>query len=236
MSDKSAILIGSTGLVGSAILRQLTSGATSYSTLTTVTRREVPFQSQLSSQNHVKNVVEKDNTKWAALITAAKPNVMYSALGTTKAIAGGFPQQWKIDYDLNLELATAAKDSGATTYVLISSSGASASSRFPYLRMKGELEDRVLELGFKNTVILRPGFILGEREVSQGLAINILGAVAGSVHNSFLASAMGYPVKHEEIALAAIDYALRVERGAGDPKNKGIFFVESKEIASLSKK
>lgn len=69
-----------------------------------------------------------------------------------------------IDYDLNVEMATAAKKAGAKVYVLISSSGANSASLFPYMKMKGELEDAVKALGFEKTIILQPGVILGQRE------------------------------------------------------------------------
>lgn len=72
-----------------------------------------------------------------------------SALGTTRAAAGGFENQKKIDYDLNLALAQEAKAKGTKVYVLISSSGANAQSMLGYPKMKGELEDAVSGLGFE---------------------------------------------------------------------------------------
>ena len=69
--------------------------------------------------------------------------------------------QRRIDYDLNLDLARAAKEAGVDTYVLISAGSANAQSNFAYVKMKGQLEDDVKALGFKHTVIVRPGLILG---------------------------------------------------------------------------
>lgn len=37
----------------------------------------------------------------------------------------------------------------------------------PYSKMKGELEDRVREIGFEKTVILKPGLLVGAREESR---------------------------------------------------------------------
>lgn len=87
-----------------------------------------------------------------------------SGLGTTKKDAGGLENQRKIDYQLNFDLAKAAKDAGVKTYVLISSTGADSKSWFPYTQMKGQLEDDVIALGFERTVISRPGLIVGDRE------------------------------------------------------------------------
>jgi len=72
-------------------------------------------------------------------------------------------KQRAIDYDLNYALAQEAQKAGVSTYVLISSSGADATSWIPYSKMKGQLEDDVGKLGFKHVVILRPGLIVGER-------------------------------------------------------------------------
>lgn len=37
----------------------------------------------------------------------------------------------------------------------------------PYAAMKGELEEKMTALGFEHLVIIRPGFILGERPESR---------------------------------------------------------------------
>ena len=87
--------------------------------------------------------------------------------------------QRKIDYDLNLALAKAAKESGIKVCVLISSSGTSASSRIPYSKMKGQLEEAVKELGFPYTVILRPGLLVGERTESRPMEAVIRGIAKG---------------------------------------------------------
>lgn len=72
-----------------------------------------------------------------------------------------------IDYTLNYDIAKAAKEAGVETYAIISSTGATNGSIFPYVHMKGKLEDDVKALGFKRTIIVRPGMLVGEREVSR---------------------------------------------------------------------
>ena len=49
----------------------------------------------------------------------------------------------------------------------MSSAGSSSSSHFFYPKMKGELEDAVKALDFDHTVILRPGALLGQRQVFE---------------------------------------------------------------------
>lgn len=133
----------------------------------------------------LKPFISTDTSTWPAALSLTTSTVLFSALGSTRADSGTFEAQRKIDFDLNLAIARAAKESSVKAYVLISTGGASATSRFPYLQMKGELEDAVIALGFDKTAILRPGLIVGGREQPRmvekqmhGVA-NFLGAVSG---------------------------------------------------------
>ena len=118
-----------------------------------------------------------------------------SGLGTTRAAAGGFDKQRKIDYDLNLDLARAAKSAGTRSYVLISSSGANSSSFSGYMKMKGELEDAVKALDFDHCIVLRPGLLVGTRapqdsRMAEGILRNVAnfaGAVSGNRLKDFWA-------------------------------------------------
>jgi uncharacterized protein YbjT (DUF2867 family) len=116
-----------------------------------------------------------------------------SALGTTRANAGGFENQKKIDYDLNLEMAKAAKAAGTKAYVLISSASSDAKSSFAYLKMKGDLEEAVKALDFEHTIIVRPGLIVGDRKESrlaEGVVRNVAklaGAISGNKLKDFWA-------------------------------------------------
>lgn len=149
---------------GSHILATLTSQAAEGASIQAVSRKSLTVNSPV-----LKSVVEPDSSKWPELVKSLTPNahVFISALGTTRGQAGSFEAQRKIDYDLNLSLAQAAKESGAQVYVLISSGGVSRKSLFPYGRMKAELEDAVKELQFEHTVILKPGLLLGKRVDSR---------------------------------------------------------------------
>ncbi|KAF2998602.1 Protein fmp52, mitochondrial [Curvularia kusanoi] len=155
-----AALAGSTGQVGSNILSQLLTHP-SFSSVYAYTRRELPNPTAATKLHPLSST---DTSTWASMFPRSPaPAVFFSGLGTTMKQAGSFEAQYKIDYDLNLELAKAAKDAGVETYVLISSSNASSQSRFAYVQMKGKLEDDVAALGFKHTVFVQPGLIIGER-------------------------------------------------------------------------
>ncbi|KAF2239598.1 hypothetical protein EV356DRAFT_499786 [Viridothelium virens] len=192
-------LVGSTGFVGSHILTTLLSQP-SISTVHAFSRKPLSA-SDPSSKLHP--IPEPDSSKWPSLYPAST-TLFLSALGTTRAAAGGFANQRKIDHDLNVSLAHAASTSGGvSTYVLISSSGASASSPIGYARMKGETEVAVSELGFEHVVILRPGLIAGERKESRPaeMVVRKVAAGLGRIH---AALKDGWAQDAEVIARAAV--------------------------------
>ncbi|KAF5870482.1 putative nad dependent epimerase dehydratase family protein [Botrytis fragariae] len=178
----SASIVGSTGLVGSHILSTLLSHP-SISSVHSLSRRD-PKPSTTSPKLHP--LTSTDTATWSSLLSSISPSplLFFSALGTTKAQAGSIEAQRKIDYDLNLELASTFSQAETTTenkenkennkiYILISTHGANPSSMIPYSKMKGELEDAVQALlekkenRVKHVIILRPGLIVGEREDSR---------------------------------------------------------------------
>ncbi|KAL1610584.1 Protein fmp52, mitochondrial [Paraconiothyrium brasiliense] len=157
-------LAGTTGLVGSHILSTLLAHP-SVSSVYAYARRAPPNPTASPKLFHIPNA---ETDQWPSQFPKEpNPRIFFSGLGTTRGAAGSVEAQRKIDVDLNLALARAAKDVGVECYVLISSGGANSSSMMAYPKMKGELEDKVKELGFKHTVILRPGLIQGAREDSR---------------------------------------------------------------------
>jgi len=221
-----AVVVGSTGLVGSHILSTLLN-TPKYTAVHAFCRRPLAQES-----SKLQLIQSTDSESWPkSFPTSPAPSAFFSGLGTTRAQAGGLAEQRKIDYDLNLNLAKAAKEAGVDTYVLISSGGASSSSMMPYMKMKGELEDDVQKLGFKHTVILRPGLILGQREKSRTAEYLLqqiasgLGAVSSGLKDSWAQDA-------SVIAKAAVNAGLQCEEGKREP---GVWIVDQKELVQLGK-
>lgn len=155
---------------------------------------------------------------------------MFSSLATTRAAAGGFENQYKLEHDLIIELAKEAKAAGTTTYVLVSSGGANPKGSFPYLKMKGEIEEHVKEIGFDHTIIVRPGLILGSREQSRPTEyiLQSIAWVTGLVHLKH-----SWAVEADIIAKAAVAAAIKVQKG--EVKDK-VWIVGQKEILQLGSK
>ncbi|SCU98871.1 LAMI_0F16556g1_1 [Lachancea mirantina] len=217
-----ALIVGATGLCGSAFLKYATVES-GFASVTTITRRK-PHNSQAEK---VKSIVEKNSASWADMIPN-NINVMFSGLATTKGDAGSKENFYKLDHDLNMELAKRAKSLGCETYVLVSSAGADERSHFFYLKTKGEIERDILALGFDKTIILRPGALLGERAESKGFFNSLVANIGGLTYRTGLQGLVGYPVYGDEVGRVGITLALDTSR------TEKVQIVESKEILELA--
>jgi len=158
---------------------------------------------------------------------------MLSALGTTRAAAGGLENQRKIDHDLPVSLARVAKAAGCKVFVLISSSGASKTSFFAYPKMKGETEAAVTEMGFEHVVIVRPGLICGERRAEESrpaeFAFRKIAGWMGSLGNVFKDS---WAQDADVIAKAAVSAGVQCLEGKRQEK---VWILGGSEIIRLGR-
>jgi uncharacterized protein YbjT (DUF2867 family) len=107
---------------------------------------------------------------WPDAITAANAQVMVCALGTTMAKVGKDEEAFrKVDHDLVIDCARAAKAAGIQHFILVSSVGADPVSKSFYLRVKGCVEEGLARLRFRRLDVLRPGLIRGRRKESRPL-------------------------------------------------------------------
>ena len=210
-----ALIIGTTGLVGNAFFRE-SEKSPLFSNLFSITRRELVNK---TIDPKAKTLVIKDSTQWPEAIKTLNQkeniDVFFSGLGTKRKDVSSFAEQYKIDHDLNLELAKAAKEAGIRTYVLISSIGANKTSMFPYLKMKGELDDEVIEMKFDRTIIVRPGTLLGEREQSLGFLDGKFRSIAAMARGTMFSKMFVSPIFGDEIAKVVIDFLEKEPKPAG---------------------
>ncbi|KPI43110.1 Protein fmp52, mitochondrial [Cyphellophora attinorum] len=228
-----ACLVGSTGLVGSHILTTLAAHPEISSVYAYTRRDNLPATTSVkpASSPKVRYISNIDTSAWHSQYPS-NARVFFSALGTTARRAGSFANQRKIDYDLNVALAQAAKNAGATVYVLISTSGASVSSIWPYSRMKGELDEAVKKIGFEHTIILKPGLLVGMREDSRPgeFAARTVAGALGKVSGGWLTD--GWAQDADVVARAAVVAGLQAV--AGESK-KGSRELGQKEIVRLGR-
>lgn len=153
---KTAIVIGATGLIGKLLVNKFLDDSR-YHTVKVFARKS-------SGINHPKleeHIVDFDEIeKWKSDISG---DDLFSAMGTTIRKAKSTTVQYKVDVTYQYEFAKAAAENGVKSYFLVSSSGANARSKFFYIRIKGELEEKVKLLPFNIIRIFRPSLLIGER-------------------------------------------------------------------------
>ena len=153
MSALTALVIGATGATGSALVTQLLEDSRFSSVIVFSRRPLLVTHAKLTC-----HIVDFDNPQsWAHLV---KGDVLFSALATTLKQAGSQKEQYKIDYTYQYQTAETAAVNGVGAYVLVSAMGANASSWLFYPRIKGQLDNAVASLSFKQIHIFRPGFLL----------------------------------------------------------------------------
>ncbi len=171
--NRTAIILGATGLVGSNLLKQLLKDD-SFSVVKIFVRRTTGIN-DLKIEEHIVDFND---------ISSFKDNiagdVLFSCMGTTIKQAGSKEAQYLVDYTYQYEFARTAKDIGVQTYVLVSSANAKATSSIFYSRIKGELEDAVKELQFPRTVIFQPSILVGlrnEKRFGESIGVKIANAM-----------------------------------------------------------
>ena len=164
-----SIIAGSTGLVGSNILSYLSDNNHKPIALARSPIKEIPSNAQ-------ELIIDYDSL----LTEGSLPSCdhVFVCLGTTIKIAKSKENFKIVDLDYPLAVAQKALDSGAKKLTLISSVGANSKSKNFYLRIKGELEDAILELGFESVNIFRPSFLIGQGGRHRSISEKILMKVA----------------------------------------------------------
>jgi uncharacterized protein YbjT (DUF2867 family) len=154
--SKTAVILGSTGLIGSFLLQQLLADAR-YAEVKILVRKPTGIRNAKLDEV-VTNFKDLD-----ALRQEIKGDEVFCCLGTTIKTAGSQPAFRRIDYELVRWAAMCARENNVNAFLVVSSIGANAESRNFYLRTKGEMELAVTNAGFKKCIVVRPSMLLGPR-------------------------------------------------------------------------
>lgn len=154
--NRTALLAGATGLVGSHVLQELL-GDETWSRVVTVGRRTMPVRHEKLEQRVL------DLGAIEALGDLPHAEDIFCCLGTTIKVAGSQAAFRRVDHDFVVALARAGLRIGATQFLLVSAIGADPESRVFYSRVKGETEAAVRKLPYRGVQIFRPGLLLGKR-------------------------------------------------------------------------
>jgi uncharacterized protein YbjT (DUF2867 family) len=210
--ERSALLVGATGLIGSFLLQRLLASE-AYARVTVWARRDL-------GQAHPKlscAVVDFDRLQERRV----EAEDVFCCLGTTIKQAGSQAAFRRVDYDYPVALATAAAGGGAKRLLVVSALGANPDSGVFYSRVKGEMEIAVRAAGVLATIFFRPSLLSGPRkEVRRGERI---GEAVGKLLGPLLGKYR--PIAADMVAAAMLKSAL---------ENRPSGIIESGEIRKIA--
>lgn len=214
-SDKTAILFGATGLVGSELLVMLENDLR-YSKIKVFGRSKPKFTSEKVE------LFLGDLRNPERLASNLTGDDLFICLGTTIKVAGSKEEFRRIDLELPAKIAAMAQANGVETAVVISSIGASATSSSFYLRTKGEMEQKIIASNFSKIAIMRPSLLLGNRE-----EFRMGEAVSKYAMKAFGFMFSGKLKRYRPVQAAAVASAMH--KAANEPFS-GVIVVESESI------
>ena len=196
MSEKIAALIGATGLIGSHLLKYLKDDD-DFKTIRVLVRRPVAIK-----HPKVKVIVIDFADQAAFKAGIAGCDTVFCAVGTTnKKVKGDKEAYRKVDYDIPVNAARFCAETGCRQFLLVSSVGANSKGGNFYIKMKGEVEDKVQSIGIPSVSIFRPSMLMGKRTESRP-AEAIAQAMGKSL--SFLFPSKYKPIQAKDVAKAMI--------------------------------
>jgi uncharacterized protein YbjT (DUF2867 family) len=152
---KTALIVGATGLIGNLLTIKLLDSK-NYQKIKVLVRKSLPIQHPDLEQI----VIDFDKIDTSKIVA----DDIFCCLGTTMAKAGSKAAFYKVDFTYPYEIAKAALANGATQFCIVTAMGADKESMFYYNRVKGEIEENLSKLLYKNLMIFRPSMLLGDRQ------------------------------------------------------------------------
>jgi uncharacterized protein YbjT (DUF2867 family) len=205
MNEKTAVIIGSTGLIGSKLLELLLNDSY-YKVIRVIVRRPVEFENPVVT---VKVIDFSDDESFKSAIAGC--DALFCAVGTTqKKVKGDSTAYYKVDYDIPVKAAKFCEETGCPAFLFVSSVGADSKSKNFYLKLKGEVEDKLRGMKIASVSVFRPSMLLGNRKEFR-LGEEIAKAISAPL--SFLFPSKYKPVKAESVARAMITASKKATLG-----------------------
>ena len=214
---KTALIFGSSGLIGGHLLNKLIQN-NNYSKIKVFVRSEHKINDpKLEIIKTDFNNIEKHREE-------IKGDDCFFCIGTTKKNSPDKNEYRRVELDIPKEVAQIAKSNSISSFAFVSSGYADAKSSGDYLKFKGLVEEELKNLNFPKLVIMRPSFLIGDRKEER------LGEKIGIFLFKMLSPMFLGPLKkmkpiHSETVAKAMIIA------ANENLEKNIF--ESNEIVQL---
>ena len=215
-------IAGATGVVGSRALDHLLNRDDVESVIA-IGRRTLP----LEDDKLLSRVADFQDSDALAAALPAQVDIALCTLGTTRKKAGSKEAFRAVDYDAVLHFAQATLQKGARHFLVVTAIGSDSSSMSFYSKVKGEVEEALMDIGFERLTILRPSIIDDEGERPE----NRMGEQIGLVISRAIFSVIGKTRKYAPIKADTIARALL--RLAFDDKPDPVRIIESDELHQL---
>lgn len=219
---KTVTIAGATGVVGSRALTHLLERS-DVETVVAIGRRILP----LEDKKLVSKVVDFQDIDSIAASLPDKVDIALCTLGTTIKKAGSKEAFRAVDYDAVLHFAQAALQKDCPHFVIVTAIGSDPNALAFYSKVKGEVEEALMGLGFERLTILRPSIIDDEGERPENRIGEQIGLVLSRAIFSVVGKTRKYaPVKADTIARALLNLAF-------DDIQEPVRIIESDELHSL---
>jgi len=214
---KTALVFGSSGLVGGHLLSQLIEND-DYNKIKIFVRSEPEIN------NSKVEIIKTDFNNLENHKEDIKGDDCFFCIGTTKQNSPDKSEYRRVELEVPKQIAQIAKSNSVNSFVFVSSGYADPKSSGDYLKFKGEVEEELKRLNFPKLGIMRPSFLLGDRKEKRvGEKIGIF--VFKLLSPLFLGPLKKMkPIQSETVAKAMIS-------SANKNLEKNVF--ESNEIAEL---
>ena len=179
---KTALVFGSSGLVGQQLVQQLIHNS-AYQKIKLFVRKTPKIQ------NPKIEIVNTNFDNIEILSPEIKGDDCFFCIGTTKKNSPDKTEYQRVELDLPKKIANLAKQNKIQSFIFISSGYANSKSSGEYLRYKGLVEEELISLKFDNLGILRPSFLLGNRKEKR------IGEKIGIIIFQILSPLMRGPLK-----------------------------------------
>jgi uncharacterized protein YbjT (DUF2867 family) len=161
MEKRKAVLLGATGLIGGHLLAFLKTN-NYFDEVHILIRRPL----KINSKKITEHVVDFDKPEsWCSIFSGAE--AVFCAVGTTRKKTPDLVAYRKIDFDIPTNAIRCAILHKVSSFMLVSSVGADASSLNFYLKIKGEVEEELFRSSIAHAVAFRPSLLLGKRNESR---------------------------------------------------------------------
>ena len=157
---KTALIFGSSGLVGKNLLNQAINNS-NYSKI------KIFVRSSPEISDPKVEVINTDFKNFEIIKNLIIGDDCFFCIGTTKKNSPDKNEYRRVELELPKKIAQISKSNNVKSFIFVSSGFANPKNSGDYLKFKGLVEEEIKSLNFDKIGILRPSFLLGNRKENR---------------------------------------------------------------------